>query len=37
VPEALDRYAEENTPLNDDGRTVDMERAVWRDAGEFDR
>jgi alkylated DNA nucleotide flippase Atl1 len=37
VPEALDRYAEENTPLNDDGRTVDMERAVWQDAGEFDR
>jgi alkylated DNA nucleotide flippase Atl1 len=37
VSEALDRYAEENTPLNDDGVTVDMERAVWRDAGESER
>jgi alkylated DNA nucleotide flippase Atl1 len=37
VSEALDRYAEENTPLNDDGVTVDMEHAVWRDAGESER
>ena len=37
VTEALDRYAEEDTPLNDDGRTVDLECAVWRDAGESDQ
>lgn len=33
VDTALDHYADEGTPLRADGRTVDMERAIWRDTG----